>query len=755
MRAIMTIKSFGSEPSDSIKPKTPIQAEQTEKEIHGKIKKVSKDIVSQKESTLVEGSSLKGRISEPNISNLNLDTEFMNFRLVLNSNSKQEQWSKSKYFKNFINTQDLSQIPEEKVFELTALLFQGMNQHPTLLDEKFILSKLPEFGKQYYNLLKDLQNGSISLKGAYQQLEKQSLNRNSLSVQAAHIINLMKIPITELKNLEGWKSLDISSLAPHLRYFDVKGSDKELITQLFQYSENIHSLLIDHPDIKELPPLPNCQFIDCENLNVEFFPDLPKCKEFICKQCQSLVNLPKLTSCHKFILSSCSKIKTISDLPNCRYFKCLNCQELASISDFKNCRISDYLCKSCPKMTSSPKFKDDFELESIITKSPIKFEKGKAKISDFISLGKVLGTGGYGKVYSQEGNSDLAIKKGKKTKYGSESIHEYHIGHKIEHPNITKSHSLYIKNYPTEKDYSKSYLVMDQVKGTLIADYAKDNTKLPHEVIKNLIKEAQDCCIYLYKNNIRWNDLHHQNVFITDNHLKLIDFGQWRIETDLETKNLALYNGARQLVHSILQIASIPSILPESEEAVRISGGSGINPAKAEFGDLPTMKMNEQEAITFLNEYFETVLEEFDKYSDFLLKPVVVTPETAKKNYMQILEEQFFPKKGAPALDHSIIEKALSDFKKVCSDERVTLDLQLTYVEYGVRYCELNKYMDKQFINNMRNIFKNTLHDMKKIGVLQDFQERSVKIFLRATNIGWELHQAIDCYEYFDLDSDF
>jgi glyoxylate carboligase len=85
------------------------------------------------------------------------------------------------------------------------------------------------------------------------------------------------------------------------------------------------------------------------------------------------------------------------------------------------------------------------------------------------------------------------------------------------------------------------------------------------------------------------------------------------------------------------------------------------------------------------------------------------------------------------------------------SDERVTLDLQLTYVEYGLSYCEINKYMNKQFIDNMTNIFKNTLNDMKKMGVLQDFQERGFNICHRAAEMGWELHLAIDFDEYFDF----
>ena len=55
------------------------------------------------------------------------------------------------------------------------------------------------------------------------------------------------------------------------------------------------------------------------------------------------------------------------------------------------------------------------------------------------------------------------------------------------------------------------------------------------------------------------------------------------------------------------------------------------------------------------------------------------------QKYKAILEEQFYPSRGFPELKYSIARKAISDFKKVCSDPCATIDLQLTYVEYGVK----------------------------------------------------------------------
>lgn len=585
--------------------------EQVEPIEHEKVKKVSKEAISSQEENISEisSSSLKGRVSESNIQSPNLDVEFMNFRLALSVMlSVKEQWDKSNDFKSFINAQDLSQMPEEKVFELTALLYQGAIQHPNVFDEEFISSKLPESAKQYYDVLKDLEKNSISLKEAYKKIEKTSKNQTSLYAQAAQIINIRSVPIRKLRDHEGWKDLDIPSLVPHLRYFDVRDMDKDSLAIVFKYPKNIQSLLINNADIKELPSLPNCQLIRCESLSVKSLPDLPQCQKFKCHQCPFLESLPKLPNCIEFKLSMCKKIKIISDLLSCVIFVCNNCPDLTSISDLKNCGY--YACEECPKLTFPPKLNKDLAFVSIISKKqPIEFEKGKAKIGDFISIDKtnIIGKGTDTIVYSHKDNPDIAIKKTQKTTKNLSN--EYYIGYKIDHPNVTKSYALYIKKYPDEKNYMKNYLELYRIKGVPIANFFEQPTKLPHQVIQNLIKEAKDCCLYFYDNNIVWDDIHGENVFIENNHLKLIDFGRWKVEENVNRRTQSLHARALTLFRLILESSTI-----SDEKKSNIRREDEIYAAaKAKFGEYPILKMPTEETKTFLSNYFDNVLAKFNK----------------------------------------------------------------------------------------------------------------------------------------------
>lgn len=130
------------------------------------------------------------------------------------------------------------------------------------------------------------------------------------------------------------------------------------------------------------------------------------------------------------------------------------------------------------------------------------------------------------------------------------------------------------------------------------------------------------------------------------------------------------------------------------------------------------------------------------EYYDSRLEPS--EPHDIAQKYKKILEEQFCPKKGFPELKYSVARKAISDFKKVCSDYLSVLDLQLTYVEYGVK-CTLDYGdIDEQFYNSMVSMFEKTLKDIEEYGVLKNFQERCLNIHIRTQSMGWGFGDAIE-----------
>lgn len=138
------------------------------------------------------------------------------------------------------------------------------------------------------------------------------------------------------------------------------------------------------------------------------------------------------------------------------------------------------------------------------------------------------------------------------------------------------------------------------------------------------------------------------------------------------------------------------------------------------------------------------------EYYDARLEPSA--PHEIAQKYKKILEEQFCPKKGFPQLKYSVARKAISDFKKVCTDYLSILDLQLTYVEYGLECTLEYGDIDERFYNSMGSMFEDTLKDMEEYGALKNFQKRCYNIHIQTKDMGWGFGEFIkDLYnDFFD-----
>lgn len=127
-------------------------------------------------------------------------------------------------------------------------------------------------------------------------------------------------------------------------------------------------------------------------------------------------------------------------------------------------------------------------------------------------------------------------------------------------------------------------------------------------------------------------------------------------------------------------------------------------------------------------------------------------PHDILQKYKKILEEQFCPKKGFPKLKYSVARKAISDFKKTCPDILSVLDLQLTYVEYGVNCTLEYGDIDEQFYNSMASMFEKTLNEMREYEVLKKFQKRCLEIHVQTQDMGWGFGESIESLykDFFD-----
>lgn len=267
------------------------------------------------------------------------------------------------------------------------------------------------------------------------------------------------------------------------------------------------------------------------------------------------------------------------------------------------------------------------------------YVKGAIKTRELIPTQKMaLGRGKFAKVYEHREISSLVVKK---SKIAMEK--EFEIGTQLCHPNLVKVHQLYIKETPEGNIYK---LVMDKIPGKTLSCYYYQSEKLSFEVARQLISQAQDCCLYLFKQKVSWNDLNDGNLFAISHpsqdewNLMITDFGAWSIMDDSPKRALYLLLGAMEAVGWIVKSSSFrannkknpeqehPIIFPPKffgEQIRLIQIVSCFGPYAHE--NRPWMQrikekmanMKEEEGLeALLKDYFDEVLKAFDEAREAL-----------------------------------------------------------------------------------------------------------------------------------------
>jgi len=148
-------------------------------------------------------------------------------------------------------------------------------------------------------------------------------------------------------------------------------------------------------------------------------------------------------------------------------------------------------------------------------------------ISNYYSLGKILGSGKYGVVRQgislKNPNFKCAIKVIDMNKLSSQLhslIQEILTLKKVDHPNIVSISEMF-------KDEDKLYLVMEYVEGQELFDFVTERFKLLESEACDIIEQLVKVIRYLNSIGVCHRDLKPENIIINKDTLqiKLIDFG--------------------------------------------------------------------------------------------------------------------------------------------------------------------------------------------------------------------------------------
>lgn len=148
--------------------------------------------------------------------------------------------------------------------------------------------------------------------------------------------------------------------------------------------------------------------------------------------------------------------------------------------------------------------------------------------------------------------------------------------------------------------------------------------------------------------------------------------------------------------------------------------------------------------------------DEVKKYINYMFDPESsenVLYEEAK----ELMLHEFYPSRGEPKLRLSKAKKAISDFKKLCSDSFKIIDLMIYYVELGVQFTNDYGDIDERFYISMETMYENVIKKIRSSdgnSLFLKFIDRLKDIVNDTDGIGWGFHDQLAGL-YYELEAEY
>lgn len=155
-------------------------------------------------------------------------------------------------------------------------------------------------------------------------------------------------------------------------------------------------------------------------------------------------------------------------------------------------------------------------------------------------------------------------------------------------------------------------------------------------------------------------------------------------------------------------------------------------------------QMTKEDLVSLLTECYKSN----DKIKEFI--SARYAGENTIKQLFEVYKEKihdvFFPERMKAAFKLSDAKKAITDFKKICSDEKLVLDLMLYYVEMGVEFTNAYGDIDENFYYSIESMYASVINALNKQdnpSMYHEFQKRLEAILDNTQRIGWGFHEAL------------
>ena len=117
--------------------------------------------------------------------------------------------------------------------------------------------------------------------------------------------------------------------------------------------------------------------------------------------------------------------------------------------------------------------------------------------------------------------------------------------------------------------------------------------------------------------------------------------------------------------------------------------------------------------------------------------------EVASRGGVMIYE--FYPPRGFGRLNLREAKKAISDFKKLCPDKMMVIDLLLFYVENCVAFTNDYGDIDERFYNSAESVYEQAVNEVNNAGIraYEKFAARLEAVVNNTSGIGWGFHDCL------------
>jgi hypothetical protein len=130
------------------------------------------------------------------------------------------------------------------------------------------------------------------------------------------------------------------------------------------------------------------------------------------------------------------------------------------------------------------------------------------------------------------------------------------------------------------------------------------------------------------------------------------------------------------------------------------------------------------------------------------------TIEQVFKTYKNNIKNVFFRKSMSAQFKMGEAKKTVNYFKKLCSDEKLVIDLMLYFVEMGVEFTNTYGDINESFYNSVEGMYQSVVDSINKhenCEIFSILRKRLKAVVDDTSGIGWGFHDNLNIM-YFEID---